>query len=554
VRQVDKDGNDRIDRFEFEQVMLPLLLDEVVAGDAQVEDMRARFQEADTDYTGYLSVNEFYQCLLGMGADVSRQEVVTLFSEFDANQDMQIDIDEFVQFFSVGEQLTFQDPGNAATYNKIKKARKLNALDFLKAFNQMPATFTPSFFAERWTKTKRNLPSAVFKAQLDPQTMLWKDMAPVNQPRLRPVATVLGAQITVESAEGVPIPASSSDFDRQNIVKRVVRIGLYDKANHDLIANSCQVLAEWTPANEDVWTFSSTAPGSLNPVLFRTTQKEDLNRQHVVLIFELVVYVVVQNKTTEMTAGWAEAPISFCERDQAKVRLQINGGSLDNQLEISKDDLQTKRTGVKAFMKLLNSNITSTLIVSFKPEKQLEPETKVHLELLPSTCLVQKKILNLVSGFRNYAADLLLPETLVGALRQPMGNKIMSTFPKMLDCPDLLEVVAQVWHEDHFAAMPQNSRKSVTVAIQKTEEIVSRIYPLLFSDAFAYSAANATESLCGDKTRLEERRKLALHALRYNNPAAKVKVSEPMESLTSFKPFNIRETEFEVWNADQFVR
>lgn len=60
VRQVDKDGNDRIDRSEFEQLMLPLLLDEVVAGDAQVEDMRARFQEADTDCTGYLSVNEFY--------------------------------------------------------------------------------------------------------------------------------------------------------------------------------------------------------------------------------------------------------------------------------------------------------------------------------------------------------------------------------------------------------------------------------------------------------------------------------------------------------------
>ena len=42
-----------------------------------------------------------------MGADVSRQEIINLFSEFDANQDMQIDIDEFVQFFSVGEQLEF---------------------------------------------------------------------------------------------------------------------------------------------------------------------------------------------------------------------------------------------------------------------------------------------------------------------------------------------------------------------------------------------------------------------------------------------------------------
>lgn len=72
------------------------------------------------------------------------------------------------------------------TYNKIKKARKLGALDILKAFTSMPVTFKPSFFTERWTKTKRNLPSSVIKAQIDPQTMLWKDMAPVLTEHLTP--------------------------------------------------------------------------------------------------------------------------------------------------------------------------------------------------------------------------------------------------------------------------------------------------------------------------------------------------------------------------------
>lgn len=83
---------------------------------------------------------------------------------------------------------------------KIKKARKLKPSDFLKVFNSMPQTFTPSFFTERWTKNQRNLPSSSFRAQIDPKTMLYKDMAPVqtemltseqmkaeNRPRLRPV-------------------------------------------------------------------------------------------------------------------------------------------------------------------------------------------------------------------------------------------------------------------------------------------------------------------------------------------------------------------------------
>jgi hypothetical protein len=40
----------------------------------------------------------------------------------------------------------------------------------------MPSSFSYSFVKERWDK-KRNLPSSVFKAHIDPSTMLWKDFA-----------------------------------------------------------------------------------------------------------------------------------------------------------------------------------------------------------------------------------------------------------------------------------------------------------------------------------------------------------------------------------------
>lgn len=88
VRSVDRDNDGHISRQEFQQLMLPILLDELVAGDDHLEDMRAKFREADTDYSGFLSVDEFYACLLSMGTDVSRQEVVNIFTEFDVNQDM----------------------------------------------------------------------------------------------------------------------------------------------------------------------------------------------------------------------------------------------------------------------------------------------------------------------------------------------------------------------------------------------------------------------------------------------------------------------------------
>ena len=34
--------------------------------------MRAKFKEYDTDYSGFLAVDEFYACLLSMGVDVNR--------------------------------------------------------------------------------------------------------------------------------------------------------------------------------------------------------------------------------------------------------------------------------------------------------------------------------------------------------------------------------------------------------------------------------------------------------------------------------------------------
>ena len=44
----------------------------------------------------------------------------------------------------------------------------------------MPTNFAPSFVHERWCSAHKNLPSSVFRAQVDPATMLWKDVLTVE--------------------------------------------------------------------------------------------------------------------------------------------------------------------------------------------------------------------------------------------------------------------------------------------------------------------------------------------------------------------------------------
>ena len=47
--------------------------------------------------------------------------------------------------------------------------------------------------------------------------------------------------------------------------------------------------ASWAANAEDKWTFS-TSNVSLNPVLFRSTKKDDLDLEHMWFVFEFVIY------------------------------------------------------------------------------------------------------------------------------------------------------------------------------------------------------------------------------------------------------------------------
>jgi Ca2+-binding EF-hand superfamily protein len=107
VKKVDTDDDGKISKDEFQLLMQPLLLDEYVSPEQDMEDLRAIFKDADLDHSGFLSIDEFYQCLMKMGADINREEIVSLFTEFDINGDMQIDIDEFVTIMAVGDQINF---------------------------------------------------------------------------------------------------------------------------------------------------------------------------------------------------------------------------------------------------------------------------------------------------------------------------------------------------------------------------------------------------------------------------------------------------------------
>eukprot|EP00354_Favella_ehrenbergii_P003109 CAMPEP_0170456456 /NCGR_PEP_ID=MMETSP0123-20130129/4081_1 /TAXON_ID=182087 /ORGANISM="Favella ehrenbergii, Strain Fehren 1" /LENGTH=73 /DNA_ID=CAMNT_0010719933 /DNA_START=1577 /DNA_END=1798 /DNA_ORIENTATION=- len=71
IKTVDKDGDMRVDLNEFSELMRPEMQNRLLEQDERIEDFRAMFKDADTDYSGYLSADEVYTCLLRNGIDLT---------------------------------------------------------------------------------------------------------------------------------------------------------------------------------------------------------------------------------------------------------------------------------------------------------------------------------------------------------------------------------------------------------------------------------------------------------------------------------------------------
>ena len=90
--------------------------------------------------------------------------------------------------------------------------------------------------------------------------------------------------------------------------------------------------------------------------------------------------------------------------------LELQGGSPlnDANINIDQNDIHADRGLLKNTIKtIFNQKIKSKIVVKFASKEKLSPAIKTMVELLPSTCLVNKNLLHFVVGYRNYAAKAL---------------------------------------------------------------------------------------------------------------------------------------------------
>jgi hypothetical protein len=188
---------------------------------------------------------------------------------------------------------------------------------------------------------------------------------------------------------------------------------------------------------EDVWTFPGVRDNGLNPLLLRCASKDELVKPNLYVIFELVIYVRQpsdKNKVVEMSCGWCQMELNDAEQFGRAVvkKLPIKGGSPSAEMLIKDSDVHKNRTGIKySIMGLVSNKIDSQLTVAIRPFSKFSDDNKFHMDMLPTVCLLPKRLLFLVSGFRNYLGEKLLSKQSGGGLvtfKKPEGDPVVTTF------------------------------------------------------------------------------------------------------------------------------
>ena len=78
-------------------------------------------------------------------------------------------------------------------------------------------------------------------------------------------------------------------------------------------------------------------------------------------------------------------------------------------------------------------------------------------------------------------------------------------------------MLTEIWTEDAYNDLKATQRKTVRFVVDKVEDFIGRIYPVLFTDGFKLRQGMATESTLADERTYNLRRDLIIAALRYDS-------------------------------------
>uniref|UniRef100_A0A3B4YE76 Nephronophthisis 1 n=1 Tax=Seriola lalandi dorsalis TaxID=1841481 RepID=A0A3B4YE76_SERLL len=361
-----------------------------------------------------------------------------------------------------------------SNWSTVRKAlTEIDATDVLSAMGAIPSGFRPStlnkLLVDEGVKYRG---SHHIQPELSQSQLSFKDL--FLDPDTGRVRTCVC--FTLWSCRMIPTPGVGVQ-----VLSRHIRLCAFDGTQ--VLSNIHTVRATYNSRSPKTWSFSPRMAGILPNLLDGdcflrcNSASPDLG-----ILFELGV-TFIRNSTGErgdLSCGWAFLKLTDDTGSPLPNRtyeLPVNGGTpYEKDVAVEASVTRGSQTGV--FQQMLQARRQPKLIVKLKSANS---RTGTQLSLLPDTLLHCLSCVHLLALHRQLLADTLLMDRPTMQNADLICSPILSTFPVLLDQPDLLDALRVSW-EGIMTNMSRAQKRDLNFLKQEFVKVyMSSVYFLLHS-------------------------------------------------------------------------
>ncbi|KAG8000265.1 Nephrocystin-1 [Nibea albiflora] len=354
---------------------------------------------------------------------------------------------------------------------------QIDATDVLSAMGAIPSGFRPSTLNKLLVEDATYRGSHRIQPELSPSKLSFSDLfldPDTGRVRARQVRTCVC--FTLWSCRMIPTPGVGVQ-----VLSRHIRLCAFDGTQ--VLSNIHTVRATYNSKSPKTWSFSPRMTGILPTFLdgdcFLRCNSASPNLG---VLFELGV-TFIRNSTGErgdLSCGWAFLKLTDDTGNPIPNRtyeLPVNGGTpYEKDVEVEASVTRGSPAGV--FQQMLQARRKHKLIVKLK---SADSRTRTQLSVLPDTLLHCLNCVHLLALHRQLLADMLLMDRPTMQNADLICSPILSTFPILLDQPDLLDALRNVWL-DAETNMSRAQKRDLSYLKQEFAKVyMSSVYFLLHS-------------------------------------------------------------------------
>ncbi|KAF1375505.1 hypothetical protein PFLUV_G00220910 [Perca fluviatilis] len=381
----------------------------------------------------------------------------------------------------IGKELTDDEEKQSSSHSNWSTVRnaltEIDATDVLSAMGAIPSGFRPSSLNKLLEEGITYRGSHYIQPELSQSQLSFSDLfldPDTGRVRARQVRTCVC--FSLWSCRMIPTPGVGVQ-----VLSRHIRLCAFDGTQ--VLSNIHTVRATYNSKTPKTWSFSPRMTGILPALLDGdcflrcNSASPDLG-----ILFELGV-TFIRNSTGErgdLSCGWSFLKLTDDTGNPLPNRtyeLPVNGGT-PYEKDVVVEASVTRGSPAGVFQQILQARRQPRIIIKLKSSNS---RTRTQLSLLPDTLLHCQSCIHLLALHRQLLADTLLMDRPTMQNADLICSPILSTFPMLLDQPDLMDALRSAWL-DAETNMSRAQRRDLSYLKQDFVKVyMSSVYFLLHS-------------------------------------------------------------------------